>query len=60
MSIRIIDEKPDIYLTQSEHDRLMREWRQACMFMVNPPNFEEYVRSHRKPVGIRPAGGEQE
>lgn len=48
MAIKIIDTKPDIYLTQSEHDKHKHDYHQMCMFMVNPPSFEEYVRSHAK------------
>ena len=48
MAIKIIDEKPDIYLTQAEHDRLLREYQQFCMFHSAPPSFEEYVRQDRK------------
>lgn len=48
MAIKIIDTKPDIYLTQSEYDRYMRDYQKMGMFMVNPPSFEEYVRSYSK------------
>lgn len=48
MAIKIIDEKPDIYLTRAEHDRLQQEYRQFCMFHSAPPSFEEYVRQYGK------------
>lgn len=44
MAIKIIPER-DIHLTQAEYERLYREWRQACMYMVDPPSFEVYVQA---------------
>ena len=48
MAIRIIDDQPDVVLTRAEHDRLQQEYQQNMMFMVNPPSFEEWVRSRRE------------
>lgn len=47
MTIRIIKEEP-IYLTQTEHERLRREWDAVCSYNTSPPTFEEYVRRHHK------------
>lgn len=56
MSIKIVDEKPDIYLTQTEHDCLRIEYDKMVMFMVDPPSFEEFVRQ-RKAVRYSRGGG---
>ena len=48
MSIKIIEDGPEIVLTQSEYARLAREYKRAVMMMVDPPTFEEWVRRHRK------------
>jgi hypothetical protein len=50
MAIIIVD-RPDVYLTQAEHDRLLREYRQrygdAYMSVIPPPTFEEFVRARK-------------
>lgn len=47
MAIHIINPDPDIFITQDEHDRLWADYQRMCMFMVDPPPFERYVRDHR-------------
>lgn len=44
MSIRIIEDGPEITLTRSEHERLIREWHQVNMYSSRPMSFEDYVR----------------
>jgi hypothetical protein len=45
MSIKIVDEKPDVYLTQAERDRLMHLYSKAYTHYAGPPvSFEEFVR----------------
>ena len=50
MAIKIIeDEGPDIYLTSSEHARLMDEYRKSFMFYSGtPPTFERWVRDRQQ------------
>ncbi len=48
MSIRIIEEAP-LEMTQVEYERLSREWRENCKYMVAPPSFETWARSRLKP-----------
>lgn len=44
MAVKIIKE-PDVYLTQSEYNRLMAEYHKAfSMYAGTPPTFEEWVR----------------
>lgn len=43
MAIRIIDDQPDVVLTRSEHQRLMREY-ESLTHMVDKPDFETWVR----------------
>lgn len=51
MTIHIIDESPDIYLTQSEYSRLIAEYQQTFMFYSGtPPTFESWVRQKRGDV----------
>jgi hypothetical protein len=45
MAIKIIDDGPEIVITRSEHVRLSREYQQVTSFMVDPPTFEDFVRS---------------
>lgn len=47
MTIRLVTE-PDIHLTQSEFERYRREWERMAMFMVDPPSFEEFVRTRKE------------
>lgn len=49
MSIKIIDDQPDIYLTQAEYDRLMYEYRHAFTHYAGPiPSFENWVRGRQR------------
>lgn len=48
MSIHIIDNAPDIYLTRDEHEHLQREYQQFVMFNADPPTFEGFVRMRRR------------
>ena len=49
MTIHIVDEKPDIYLTRDQYDRLLAEYNQAFMFYSGtPPSFESWVRSKQQ------------
>lgn len=45
MTIKIIEDGPDIFLTRSEEQHLRREWEKCCQYTVDPPTFEEFVRS---------------
>lgn len=46
MTIRIVEDGPDITLTRSQHNRLRQEYEKAFqMFIGHLPTFEEYVRS---------------
>jgi hypothetical protein len=65
MTIRILPE-PDIYLTPGEHARLRREYAKLISMCVDPPTFEEFVRSRQpqkqanatpSPPNIRPPKG---
>ena len=47
MSIRIIEDGPEITLTESEAAHLRREWQQANSFTTRPSTFEEFVRSRK-------------
>lgn len=47
MTIRIIPE-PEIELTQSEYERLQREWEAAQQGTTAPVTFEAFVRSRRR------------
>ena len=45
MTIRIIEDGPEIAMTRSEHNRLMAEYAEAFMFYAGtPPTFEDWVR----------------
>lgn len=45
MTIRIIDETPDVYLTQDQYNRFLAEYQQAYMFYAGtPPTLESYIR----------------
>jgi hypothetical protein len=48
MTINIIPDGPPITLTASEADRLHREWQKCCQYTVNPPTFEEFVRTEKR------------
>lgn len=53
MTIHIIDESPDVYLTQSEYNRLLSEYQQAFMFYSGaPPTFESWVRQKKGDAAI--------
>jgi hypothetical protein len=43
MAIKII-ETSEIRLTREQHSRYLAEYRQSTMMMVNPPDFETWVR----------------
>lgn len=47
MTIRIIEDGPDIILTRGEAERLRKEWQKVCQYNVEPPTFEEFVRSRK-------------
>lgn len=49
MSIRIIEDGPEITLTRSEYERLLGEWRTSCTYSAKPLSFEEWVRNRQKP-----------
>ena len=49
MSIRIIEDGPEITLTRSEHARLIEEWKQNCMCSARPLFFEAWLRERLKP-----------
>lgn len=48
MTIKIIPDGDTITLTESEHARLMRKYQKHCMYHVDPPTFEEFVRGQRQ------------
>lgn len=49
MSIRIIEDGPEIVLPRSEYERLNREWQENCRYMVGAPSFETWLRSRLQP-----------
>lgn len=49
MSIRIIEDEPEIVLTRSEHARLQREWQASQQMTVMPQDFETWLRGGRTP-----------
>ena len=50
MSIKIIDNEPDIYLTKIEHERLWHEWETSQTMTAMPVDFETFVRQRK---GVR-------
>jgi len=45
MSIKIVEDGPEVVLTRSEHTRLQHEYQKAFMMYSGPvPTFEEFVR----------------
>ena len=44
MSIRIVEDLPEVVLTRSEYDRLHREWRSTQSYTTHPQDFESWVR----------------
>lgn len=58
MGIFIINEEPDIYLTQSQYDRLMAEYRKAFMYFAGtPPSFEAWYRQRLSASEAQTTGG---
>lgn len=53
MTIKIIEDGPDIVLTQSEAEHLRRQWTKCCQYHVDPPTFEEFVRGRKNTAGSR-------
>lgn len=47
MTIRIINE-PDIYLTQTEYERLLREWESVQQYTAAPTSFETWLRDRQR------------
>lgn len=47
MSIKIIEDGPPIVMKRSEYERAAQEYLSATSYMVNPPSFEEWVRSRQ-------------
>lgn len=47
MAIRIIKE-PDISLTQTEYERLLRKWESEQQYTTAPTSFETWLRSHQQ------------
>lgn len=47
MAIRIFKE-PDIYLTQTEYERLRRVWESEQQYTTAPTSFEAWLRSHQR------------
>lgn len=37
-------EGEQIAVTRAEYEQLRREYERMCMFMVDPPSFEAFVR----------------
>jgi hypothetical protein len=52
MAIKIIEDQiPDIYLTASEHAKLLKEYNNAFMFYSGtPPTFEHWVAARINPA----------
>lgn len=44
MAIKIKPE-PDIHLSQAELDRYRHDYNNVCMYTVDPPSFEVWLRS---------------
>lgn len=54
MTIHIIDDSPDVYLTPDQYARYLAEYQQAFMFYSGvPPTFESWVR-RRQPASRHP------
>lgn len=49
MTIKIIKEET-IYLTQTEHERLRKDWEAVCSYNTDPPTFEEYVKRNKPEI----------
>lgn len=48
MTIHIVDEQPDIYLTREQYERLQYEYQQAFTHYSGPvPSFETWVRQRQ-------------
>ncbi len=43
MSIKIIPDD-DIYISQAQSRQYHQEYKQLCMYMVDPPSFEEFIQ----------------
>jgi len=43
MNINIIDVQEEINITRAEYEKARREYESLCMFMVDPPSFEEWL-----------------
>lgn len=46
MAIRIIKE-PDISITQTEYERLLREWESEQQYTTAPTSFETWLRNRQ-------------
>jgi len=44
MAIRIIEQEPDVRITREKYQRMVHEYNSATMMMVNPPDFETWLR----------------
>jgi hypothetical protein len=44
MSIKIIEDGPEIVLTRTEHEVLYREWEESQKFTSAPASFETWLR----------------
>ena len=47
MTIKIKQE-PEIEITKAQYDRYAEEYRQMCMYMLNPPSLETYIRQQEE------------
>lgn len=48
MPIRIIDQKPDVAVTESELERYRDEYQRSYMFYSGtPPSLEEFIRRRK-------------
>lgn len=48
MAIRVIDQKPDVHVTESELRRFRDEYQRTYMFYAGtPPTLEDFIRNRR-------------
>jgi hypothetical protein len=60
MTIHIIDEQPDIYLTREQYHRLMQEYQKAFQFYSGiVPTFEDWVRHGKTQVTLSNGTGQR-
>ena len=47
MSIKVIEDGPEIVLTKSQHDRFIREYIESQKYTTTPVSFETWLRRNQ-------------